>query len=195
MCIPCPLSGCLVGLVRLFLLCFLSVGILYRGGWLLGLRAEKLSNGPCYCPLALRCRCCSLILVEKKAVDTCFHIHTVAVSTWSHVGRVEEIAYPTTEQALKNVATPKSSRPQLQSCGNFRIATPTQKEKTIAPLTINRKYVCSACEKRHNQPATQHRRVTKKQPSKPCRKRNDLQVRCRSGVCGAETPLLPLRGR
>jgi hypothetical protein len=28
------------------------------------------------------------VLVEKKTNDMCFHIHTVAVSAWSYVGRV-----------------------------------------------------------------------------------------------------------
>ncbi len=60
------------------------------------------------------------VLVKKKAIDTCFHMHTVTASTWSHVPRVEKNAYPTTQQAQENVATKKSSRPQLQSCGKSK---------------------------------------------------------------------------
>ncbi len=69
--------------------------------------------------------CYSTILVKKKPDDTCPHIHTAAASTWSHVGRVEKISYPTPKQAPKNVATTKSNRPQLQSRGNSKTATPT----------------------------------------------------------------------
>ncbi len=36
-----------------------------------------------------------IVLWRKKAVDTCLYIHAVAASTWTHVSRVEKIAYPT----------------------------------------------------------------------------------------------------
>jgi hypothetical protein len=37
-----------------------------------------------------------------------FHTYTVALSAWSYVGRVEEFAYPTPKQMLKNVALAKA---------------------------------------------------------------------------------------
>jgi hypothetical protein len=49
----------------------------------------------------------------------------LTTSTWSYAGRVEKNAYPTTEQIKKNGAIPKSNRPQLQTCGNSKAATPT----------------------------------------------------------------------
>ncbi|MCL4429528.1 MAG: hypothetical protein M1167_02130 [Chloroflexi bacterium] len=66
-----------------------------------------------------------VILVEKKAVDTCFYINTETVSTWSHVGHVEKNQYPTPKQTLKSNATAKWSFFLLQSCGKFKTAEPT----------------------------------------------------------------------
>jgi hypothetical protein len=43
--------------------------------------------------------CCSLILVEKKAVDSCFHKHKKWISTWSHAGRVVKNSLCTPYQA------------------------------------------------------------------------------------------------
>jgi hypothetical protein len=71
--------------------------------------------------------------VEKKANDSCFHIHAETISTWSHVGRVEKNAYPTTKQTQKNGATTKSRLLLKQYYGTLKTATPTRrKKKTIA---------------------------------------------------------------
>jgi hypothetical protein len=53
------------------------------------------------------------------------HIHTAAPSTLSHVGRVVEIGYATSFQALNCKAITKSTRCLLLFCGVPRIATPT----------------------------------------------------------------------
>jgi hypothetical protein len=50
-------------------------------------------------------------------VPMLFHIHTLTVSTWNHVLRVEKNVYPTPKQTPKNNATQKSSRILKQSCG------------------------------------------------------------------------------
>ena len=72
-------------------------------------------------------------LMRKKTNDSCFHIHTAVVSTWSHVRHVKKNAYHTPKQTLKNVATTKSNRPQNQTCDNFKAAPPTQREKQPKP--------------------------------------------------------------
>jgi hypothetical protein len=64
-------------------------------------------------------------LVQKKASDTCLHIHMAAVSAWSHVLCVEKNSSATSRQAKKNNANPKNNRPQLQFCGNFKTVLPT----------------------------------------------------------------------
>ena len=46
--------------------------------------------------------------MEKKSIDTCFHIHIQPAPTCSHVLRVETNAYPTPKQAQSNVAIRKS---------------------------------------------------------------------------------------
>jgi hypothetical protein len=89
------------------------------------LRAGNIRKGFDSARLHCAMHCHSLILVEKKPADTCFHIRTLAVSTWSHVSRVEENNYPTPKQAPKNVAATKSSHLLKQSCGKFKTATPT----------------------------------------------------------------------
>jgi hypothetical protein len=61
----------------------------------------------------------------KKTNDTCFYTHIPIVPAWNHVWRVEKNALPTPKQAPEKVATPKSSRLQLQSCGTLQTATPT----------------------------------------------------------------------
>jgi hypothetical protein len=60
-----------------------------------------------------------------KANDTCFHTHIPTASAWSHAGRVEENGFLTLKRTLRNVATKKSNRHQLQSCGTPQNATPT----------------------------------------------------------------------
>jgi hypothetical protein len=60
------------------------------------------------------------VLVEKKTNDTYRHIHTAAVSTWSHAGDVEKNTYPTPKQTSKNVGKPKQSPSLKQSCGNSK---------------------------------------------------------------------------
>ncbi len=67
---------------------------------------------------------------EEQTNFTCVHNYFRLAYTWRYVKLVKENAYPTTKQTPKNVATKKSSSPQLQSCGEFRTATPTQKEKS-----------------------------------------------------------------
>jgi len=42
-----------------------------------------------------------MILVEKKANYACFHIHTEAVSTWSHARHVEKNGYATSNRRQK----------------------------------------------------------------------------------------------
>jgi hypothetical protein len=44
---------------------------------------------------------------------------------------VKKNAAPTSKQAQKTAATQKSNCPQLQSCGNFKPATPTQNKKLL----------------------------------------------------------------
>jgi hypothetical protein len=66
-----------------------------------------------------------MFFVGKKTVDMYVHIHILSVSTWSHVEGVEKNASLTTRQTRKNVAKPKSNRPVLLSCGNFRGNLPT----------------------------------------------------------------------
>jgi hypothetical protein len=44
-----------------------------------------------------------------------------------------EKPYPTTQQTPKNVADSKSNRGQLQTYGNFKTATPTQRTNSKAP--------------------------------------------------------------
>gem|GEM_PF-3268614 len=39
--------------------------------------------------------CYSMILVEKKAVDTCRHTHMPHTAAWSHVSRVEKNPHTT----------------------------------------------------------------------------------------------------
>jgi len=43
-----------------------------------------------------------------QADDTCFHIHTEALSTWSYAVRVMENAYPTPKQTYKKLETQKA---------------------------------------------------------------------------------------
>ena len=80
-----------------------------------------------YANARLHCAVCCFqcFLVEKKAVDMCVYIFIMVGSTWSHVEGVEKNASPTTRQTQKNIAKPKSNRPQLLSCGNFETAVPT----------------------------------------------------------------------
>ena len=66
-----------------------------------------------------------MVLVEKITSDMYFYIHTVALSTWSHVGGVQKNPYATPKQKPKNVAKPKSNRCLKQSCGEFKTAAPT----------------------------------------------------------------------
>jgi hypothetical protein len=67
----------------------------------------------------------TVILVGKKPSGTCFHIHTVASSAWSYVGRVEKKSYPTPKQTAKKVAETKQSSPLKQTCGNSKTVSPT----------------------------------------------------------------------
>ncbi len=93
------------------------------------------------------CIVLSLILVEKKTNDTCIHIHTVAVSTWSHVWRVEKIAYATPKQAPKNVAATKSNRPNCRHVAPYKPPSPTQREKTKIGFSIHQTpFLRSLCE-------------------------------------------------
>ena len=48
------------------------------------------------------CIVLALILVKKKVDDTCFHIHTAAVSTLNHVWRVMKNGYLTPKQTQEN---------------------------------------------------------------------------------------------
>jgi hypothetical protein len=48
---------------------------------------------------------------RKREVDTCIHIHKIALSTRSHAGHVRENAYATPKQAQRNVATKKKQPP------------------------------------------------------------------------------------
>ena len=66
-----------------------------------------------------------MILVKKKANYACFHIHTEAVSTWSHGRHVEKNGYATSKQTLKMIATAKYNANLKQSCGTIKMSTPT----------------------------------------------------------------------
>ncbi|MCL5877474.1 MAG: hypothetical protein M1540_06655 [Candidatus Bathyarchaeota archaeon] len=57
--------------------------------------------------------------MNPKTNSTWFHIHKKASSTWGHVGRVEKNAYATPKQTTKTVATAKSNRLQMPSCGTL----------------------------------------------------------------------------
>jgi hypothetical protein len=58
-------------------------------------------------------------------------MHTVAVSTWNHVERVEKNAYATPKQTQRNKLNPKQNPPLKQSCGATKTATPTQRTKSV----------------------------------------------------------------
>ena len=72
---------------------------------------------------AVHCR--SLILVKKKAYDTCFHNHTAALSTWSHAEHVKENEYLTSKQAHKRITNTKSNCSLLQTCEIPKTVFPT----------------------------------------------------------------------
>jgi hypothetical protein len=63
--------------------------------------------------------------VSGIGVCMLFHNHTAAVSTWSHVEHVEKNLYTTPKQTKKKVASPKSNRFQLPSCGSHKNVLPT----------------------------------------------------------------------
>jgi hypothetical protein len=58
-----------------------------------------------------------LEVVEKFPLVMLFHMHIEAASTLFHAGCVVKKAYATPHQELENVATPKSNRRLLLSCG------------------------------------------------------------------------------
>ena len=64
-------------------------------------------------------RFCLLILVDKKAIDTCVHNHIVLAYAWNHVGRVEKNPYPTHRQTLKSKLKAKLSFLLIQICAEF----------------------------------------------------------------------------
>jgi hypothetical protein len=72
---------------------------------------------------AVHCR--SLILVKKKVNDTCFHNHTVTVSTWNHAEHVDKNGYLTMIPLQENVANTKSNCSLLQTCGIPKTVFPT----------------------------------------------------------------------
>ena len=63
--------------------------------------------------------------MEKKADAACFHIHTVAVSTWSPAGLVAKNDYATSKQTLEMVAAAKYNANLKQTCGRIKTPTPT----------------------------------------------------------------------
>jgi hypothetical protein len=69
--------------------------------------------------------CSLLVLVEKKAVDTWFHKHTAAVSTWSHADCVEKNVFLTPKQQPKNKQNTKQNPVLKQSCGSRKTAAST----------------------------------------------------------------------
>jgi hypothetical protein len=66
-----------------------------------------------------------MILVKKKTVDTCVHIHNQSNASYRHAGHVEKNAYPTPKQTLKNNAETKSSFSLQPSCGTVKSEKPT----------------------------------------------------------------------
>ncbi len=96
------------------------------GFWLLKGHASARLHCAVHCFL-----CFPKLSHARISVDTCFHIHTAAASTWTHVSHVEKNAYPTPKQAHKTVAVAKRNVLLLQSCGNSKTATPTQREKAV----------------------------------------------------------------
>ncbi len=54
--------------------------------------------------------------LRKQMIHAFTHTSSPAPA-WNHVPRVEKNAFLTLKQTLKNVATTKSNRIQLQSCG------------------------------------------------------------------------------
>ena len=74
--------------------------------------------------------CSSAKVVKTFSGSTCLYNYNFAASTWSHVWVVELYAPATTKQTPKNVANPKSNRPQLQSCADSKTENPTQRAQT-----------------------------------------------------------------
>jgi len=69
--------------------------------------------------------CCLMVVVEKKANDTCFHTHTESTATYRLAELVEKNACPTSKQTLKSSAVAKSSFSLMQSCGRIKTEKPT----------------------------------------------------------------------
>jgi hypothetical protein len=63
--------------------------------------------------------------VNSKEDSTCFHIHTVAVSTWPYAGHVKKKPFPTPKQKQKTVAEAKHNALPNLSCGGTKTPTPT----------------------------------------------------------------------
>jgi hypothetical protein len=57
---------------------------------------------------------------QKKVLDTWFHKHKNALSTWSIAGHVKKNADATPKEALKNVALAKRRLLLGLSCDNFK---------------------------------------------------------------------------
>ncbi len=118
----------------LFLLYFLSVKIPYRRrlGWVLWAVFSRMGHASAR--LALRCSLLSLLSRSVSRQNSTRymlpHPHDAACA-WSHVWRVEENAFLTLKQVLKTVVFAQWDLLLLQSCGNSKTATPTQREKTI----------------------------------------------------------------